>query len=544
MAFTCRASSALILLGVLCVSGAELETAPEADSISAADLRRDVFVLASDEMGGRLVGTDGNRKAAEFIAGRFKEHGLRAVAVDGSYRQRFDLVIPRIGTDNALAVTIENQADGYALGSDFYPERFSGMGRAAGSVVFVGFGISAPALAHDDYGDTDLSGRIVMVLDHEPDEWDANSVFDGREYTEHARGVRKVLEAQRRGAAAVLMVADVHNHSTSSSLENGMSDTWPRQPPRVPRYELGAWVNEVHIPVFRVSIALAERVLTDGGEPLDTVTRKADAAGGMVPIERPDVVVEVTGAVLRERVQENNVIGLVEGSDPALRHEWIILSAHYDHEGTTSRGIFNGADDDASGIAGLLEISEAYLLAARDGQRPKRSILFAAWNAEERGMLGSWAYAEQPLAPLNQTVAVINMDMIGRSEEVPEDGGIRFRGLEPQTAESNADAVNLLGYSYSDDLRRAAEGANVDTDLQLRFRYDNSGSNLLRRSDHWPFLVSGVPALFVHTGLHPDYHTPRDRPDTLDYEKMARIVRLVHQLSWNLAQDPARPAFN
>ena len=133
--------------------------------------------------------------------------------------------------------------------------------------------------------------------------------------------------------------------------------------------------------------------------------------------------------------------------------------------------------------------------------------------------------------------------LILRDEEIPAGGGPRFRGLAPQTAESNRNAVNILGYSRSPDLRRAAEGANNTTGLELKFRYDDNSSNLLRRSDHWPFLYRGVPAIFIHTGLHPDYHTERDRPDTLNYAKMARIVRMVHQLSWNLAQNSGRPTF-
>ena len=148
------------------------------------------------------------------------------------------------------------------------------------------------------------------------------------------------------------------------------------------------------------------------------------------------------------------------------------------------------------------------------------------------------------LAPLENTVAVINMDMIGRNEEVPTGGGRRFNGLKPQTAESNRNAVNILGYSYSSDLQKATEIANNAAGLDLRFRYDNNRSNLLRRSDHWPFLFHSVPAIFVHTGLHPDYHTERDRPETLDYDKMSRVVRLVFQLSWNLAQEDSRPALD
>jgi Zn-dependent M28 family amino/carboxypeptidase len=136
---------------------------------------------------------------------------------------------------------------------------------------------------------------------------------------------------------------------------------------------------------------------------------------------------------------------------------------------------------------------------------------------------------------------MLNMDMIGRSEEVPEGGGARFRGLAVQTAASNANAVNIIGTSFSPDMRTAVTAANRNFDLQLRFRYDNNPSNLLRRSDHWVFLNHGIPGLWFHTGLHPDYHTIYDRPEKIDYPKMERIARLVHQLSWNLSQDGKRP---
>ena len=133
------------------------------------------------------------------------------------------------------------------------------------------------------------------------------------------------------------------------------------------------------------------------------------------------------------------------------------------------------------------------------------------------------------------------MDMVGRNEEVPE-GGRRFRGLEVQTAQSNANAINVLGYTYTPDLATAVQSANRDHGLELKFRYDNNISQLLRRSDHWPFLQMGVPAVWLHTGLHPDYHRTGDRPERIEYEKMARIARMVHQASWNLAQQDGRPA--
>jgi Zn-dependent M28 family amino/carboxypeptidase len=172
-------------------------------------------------------------------------------------------------------------------------------------------------------------------------------------------------------------------------------------------------------------------------------------------------------------------------------------------------------------------------------------VLFASFNSEERGLLGSWAFVENPPArvPLKDVVAVLNMDMIGRDEEVPESAGPKFRGLPPQTAESNRDAFTLLGSSRSRDLTAAIEKSNAagGYGLKIKTGMDNNISNLLRRSDHWPFLQQGIPAVWFHTGLHPDYHTAGDRPEKIRYDKMERIARLVHQASWDLANAESRP---
>lgn len=513
-------------------------------SITAADLQRDVAFLASDAMAGRLTATPENEAAARYIEQQFERHGLRAVGPDGSYRHRIDLAVAAQEAGNALQTHIGGQTASGVLAQDFIPAPFSAAGSAAGPVVFAGFGITAAALEHDDYRRADMRGKVALVLDHEPGESDPQSRFAGIVRSEHGRALRKALEAQRRGAVAVAIAPDVHNHERWWTIPSLASRMWPGSPPRVPPYQLAAWLDQVRIPVVRISAELAERLAAAAGRTLQDLGAHAEAAGGAEAVALPGVTLEVTTAVRREITPVDNVVGLIEGADAALRDEWIILCAHYDHEGTNAERIFNGADDDASGVAGLLEIAEAYAVAARAGERPRRSILLAAWTAEEQGLLGAWGYTEQPLAPLEDTAAVINMDMIGRSEEVPEDGGFRFAGLEPQTAESNRNAVNLIGSTYSGDLRAAAATANRGAGLDLRFRYDNNRSNLLRRSDHWPFLFHSIPALFVHTGLHPDYHTERDRPDTLDYAKMARVVQLVYSLSWKLAQDGPRPAFN
>ena len=247
----------------------------------------------------------------------------------------------------------------------------------------------------------------------------------------------------------------------------------------------------------------------------------------------------------RKFIDDRNVVAMIEGSDPALRDEVVIVCAHYDHDGTNGQNVLNGADDDGSGTIGVIEIAEAYALAAAKGIRPKRSVLFAAWNSEERGLFGAWAYTQKPILPLAKTVAVLNMDMIGRNEEVPEGGGGgRFRGLDVQTAESNNNAVNIIGTTRSASLKQVIEQANAGIGLTLRLRYDNNISQLMRRSDHWPFLNMGVPAVWVHTGLHPDYHTANDDADRINYPKMEKIGRMVYQASWDLANGAGRPSLD
>ena len=306
---------------------------------------------------------------------------------------------------------------------------------------------------------------------------------------------------------------------------------------------MASWADRVRIPVGQVSPALAEILVRGTGRPLADLSKAAETARGFQAIPLDGVEATLTTAVNRHIVPDRNVLGYIEGADPKLKDEVVIVSAHYDHEGADGATIFNGADDDGSGTVALLEIADAYAMAAAANQRPRRSVLFACWGSEERGpLLGAWAYTETPTFPLERTVAVLNMDMVGRNEEVPVGGGPRFNGLEVQTAESNRNAVNLLGYSRHPELSAVVERVNKAAyGLELKMRYDNNSSNLLRRSDQWPFLQNGVPALWFHTGLHPDYHTQYDRPERINYEKMERIARLVHQASWVLANQDTRP---
>jgi hypothetical protein len=535
-----------LVLGLLLSAAAFAQNkAPAIETIRKDELKADLYFLASDAMRGRLTGTPEYALAAEWIAARYARLGLQPVGPGGSFYHRFDLVLSRLAEGNRLIVS--NSPDSRLVarqGEDFYPLIFSADAEARGRVFFRGFGISAPDLNWDDYsGRSSVKGSIVMILDGEPAPDDPRSEFDGLVTSEHANSLRKTLVAQAQGASAVLFVnARVRAEDRATrSFASTARTYWPAKPPHLERYTLATYASLIRIPVFQISPAIAAQIL---GRELGPLLEEAGKGAARASCES-EVTIDIAASLQRTIIPDRSVIAKLEGADPLLKSEAVIISAHYDHNGADGAQIFNGADDNASGAAAVLDIAEAYITAAQQGRRPRRTILFAIWGSEERccgPLLGSWAWVEHPLWPLDKTAAVLNMDMIGRSEEVPEGGGQRFNGLKPQTAASNANSVHVMGYSFSPELAAVLRQANREFDLTLRMDYDNNGSNLLRRSDQWPFLQRGVPAVFLHTGLHPDYHTTSDRPERIDYTKIERIARLVYQASWDLAQNESRPA--
>ena len=530
----CKLAAAVLLTG--CADTG----APFNSSITESSLSDDLYFLASPEMRGRLVGSPEIATASEWIADRFGTLGLEPAGDDGSYYQDFDLAWFSLDTPNFLRVTGAGGAR--QPGDGWTPTNFSASTSAAGPVAFAGFGIVEPRLNYDDYRDQDVRGKFVLVLEREPGVTDPSSPFDGVVTAEASRTWRKALFAQERGAIGILFVRDVHNRPEIEDWQQAHASSWPEEPRRVERFLLGAWVEDITIPAAQISVELAEVLVSGSGSTLEELSMASEESGeGLGIIALPGAEASLTVNVERHTITGRNVLAMVEGSDPDLRDEVVIIGAHHDHDGTDGETIFPGADDDGSGTVGVMGVAGAYARAIEAGERPRRSVIFAVWDAEERGLLGAWYYTLRPLFPLQSTVAKLNLDMIGRHQEVPEDGAGRFRGLEVQSAESNSNATNILGYSRTPDLAGQIEAANT-FGLELKMRYDNNESNLLRRSDHWPFLQNGVPAVWFHTGLHPDYHRAGDTPDRIEYEKMTRIVRLVHQTSWNVAQGDTKPS--
>jgi peptidase M28-like protein len=551
--------AATVILGATFALGAcgRGDDAPFVRSIDEADLRADLFALAHDSMGGRLVGTPEVEGASDWIRDRFESLGLEPAGDDGTFDQRFSLVWFSLGSGDRL--TVRGAGGARRAGNGWTPSNAGAAASAGGDVVFAGFGIVEPRLDYDDYRGESVRGKIVLVLEGEPGAADPASAFDGVVTSEASRSWRKVLAAQERGAAGVLFVRDVRSRPGPIDWPASHAALWPVDARRIERFTLGAWIEQIDIPAAQISTELAEALLSGTEKSLAELAEEADASvNGLGLAALPGARADLNTSVKRNVTPARNILAMVEGSDPALQNEVVIIGAHHDHngfgpytnsDGSTADAVFNGADDDGSGTVGVLAVAEAYARAVESGNGPRRSVIFAIWDAEERGLLGAWYYTTRPLFALQRTVANLNLDMIGRHEEVPLDGGRRFRGLEVQSAESNANAINILGYSRTPDLAATVAVANtslaasgaIASELTLRSRYDNNASNLLRRSDHWPFLQNDVPAVWFHTGLHPDYHTPRDDAERIEYEKMTRIVRLVHQTSWDLANADGRP---
>ncbi len=449
---------------VICAVGLVLATvslpaqqrAPQNESIRQDELRADLFYLSGDALRGRLTDTVENLAAGDYIRSRFERAGLKPAAPGNSYFQNYTLMTATLGEGNALEVSGASGTRRLTHGQEFYPQRFSATGTARAEVVFAGFGITAPRLGYDDYAG-DVAGKIVLVLDHEPGERDPKSPFEGVVTAEPSTAWRKALAAQEKGAVGILFVSDVHNHPGPVNFDQATRGVWPAQAPHLKTYTLTAWSDRLQIPAAQISPALAATLVAGSGKALADLAASAETARGLAAVPLRSTVT-LTTSVVRHTVPDRNVVALIEGSDPKLKDEWVIVSAHFDHNGADGTQIFNGADDNGSGTVALLEIADAYALAAQQGRRPRRSVLFAAWNSEERGLLGAWAYTEQPLAPLSTIAAVLNMDMIGRNEEIQVGGGPRFNGFEVQTAESNANTVNVMGFTRAPDVAKAMDG--------------------------------------------------------------------------------------
>ena len=471
-----------------------------------------VKFLASEDLEGRGNGSRGLESAAEYIAAQFREAGLEPGGDAGTFFQRFEMTTGMsVEPGNSVTLHSGRSAVRFDVGRDYEIVSTSGNQTSAAEtlpVVFAGYGISAPALHYDDYTGIDAAGKAVLVFTHEPQENDPRSAFEGQTNTVHSTMMRKVEVARKNGAKAILVVDDTNHRPASDRFRR-----WLREPQ----------AEDYGIPVFFLSRDLVQRAL---GTRLNLETTSAGIDRDFSPKSRllSDVTVNALDRTTRVRRPVRNVIGTLKGSDPTLQSEVIVVGAHYDHLGRSGRfsmsqnttgQIHHGADDNASGTAAIIEMAKAAVEARKEF---RRSIVFMTFAGEEHGLLGSSHYVNHPTVPLDRTIAMINLDMVGRAG-----GRIMVDGL--------ANSPSVEG-----DLT-AAESASS---LKLRALRGGPGAGA---SDDATFLLRRIPSINFFSGFHSDYHRPGDTWDKIDAAGGAGVADLALALVRQLANRAERPPF-
>lgn len=494
-----------------------------AKQISPKYTKKHLSVLASDEFEGRETGKAGADKAANYIAAEFKKLGLSA-PVNGSYFQEVSLVQ---GSVEAKSFVVNNMPLTY--GKHFY---FSGSPASktinTTEIVFIGYGIDSEN--YSDLKAADIAGKLVMVINKgEPMKNGISAITKTAETSDWTRVRNKRIQyIQSKKPLAILAVspdvADILEKNgaviTSASGRLSLKSDKPT-------------TGNISAPVINISPAVANQFLKTAGKTYEILKETIDDQ--LIPQTQSLTtnVRAVFGQLIKD-VKSSNVLGFIEGTD--LKEEVLVISAHYDHIGLTTSGtdkVNNGADDDGSGTTAVMSLARAYARAKKAGKGPRRSILFLAVTGEEKGLLGSEWYSEHPVFPLQNTVADLNIDMIGRI-------GTDYKG--------KADSANycyLIGSDkLSTDLHKISENANaIYTKMKIDYKFNdpNDPERIYYRSDHYNFAKHGIPIIFYFNGVHEDYHKPSDEVSKINFPLLAKRAQLVYYTSWELANRDKRP---
>ncbi len=502
--------------------------------------------LAADALEGRETGTPGAALAANWVAYRFRRLGLQPVGP--SFLQSFPAEPIHLDAERCAFSfpSPEGKTLRFSPGPDLQAHPGAPPGTAQGPLVFAGYGISAPEYDYDDLDGLDLQGAIALVFRWEPRAGDAEARFAGLTLTEHARLAHKVAELTQRGARAVLVASPPgwtqHEEAPGKLWWPADSQLFHQVMPLIRAQADPLDLAKTNFSPTDVSNQFFSVLQAQG--PLQSsvpvvflgqdLLRSLFAAVGQDPtawVQEVDMAGAGNGFPLGIQAElqvhwqaprrlGRNVVALLPGSDPAVANEIVLVSAHYDHVGQSTAGeIWNGADDNASGIAGLLAIAESL---AQDP--PRRPVLFLATDAEELGLLGAAHFlagklgAASNLDKVVRPCAALNLDMIGRSRN----GEIQILG-----SHSSPEFARIL--------ETALEGLGLHPDLE--------NEEFFERSDQAVFYRAGIPVLFLNTGEHPDYHTPQDTADRLHYSAMSAITVLARRLTQQLANAAAPPPF-
>jgi hypothetical protein len=496
------------------------------DGITAAQLRNYLEFIASDELEGRDTPSRGLDIAAMYIADHLKQWGIKPAGDNGTYFQRFPLKRNKI---DAFNTRFELNGQNFVYGEDFLSS-YTPANVSGSQIVYASHGWVIKGKNINPYQGIDVKDKIVVVT---------NSLPKGVTFADLQQGkpgedwMSPPMYAQANGAKAVIAFG------TFGNLANWQGSKWTQT--EKGGLEFGKPQVQITVPTItvtpRVIAALFAGEKTGGGN----IYTKAVMQDYVEPFElKPTKKVSLSVAVKSEETHSQNVVGVLEGSDPVLKNEYVAIGAHYDHVGMNPFApgddkIWNGADDDGSGTVSVLSIAEAF---AKSAQRPKRSILFIWHAGEEKGLWGSQYFTDNPTVPIGSIITELNIDMIGRAQQ-PGDENPANKAL-PKLGE-----VFVIGSRMmSTELGDLSEATNKSfLNLAYNYKYDdpNDPEQFFYRSDHFNYARKGVPIIFYMDGSHADYHQPSDSIEKIDFANMEKIARTIFATGWELANRPVRP---
>ena len=510
------AGSAVALSGICALLTGPLTAADNNNAAVVERVGGDIQYLASEELQGRAPGSDGLQKAADYMRDAFKEAGLTSGVEDGSFYQPFQVSLEtRLVKEQTVLVL--HGPDGktlkLALGKDYQALAIGGSGKAKAEIVFAGYGISAPDLKYDDFKEADVAGKVLLVIRREPQQGNEKSAFDGKNTTPFSYIRTKVRQAREQKAAAVLFVNDPH--TTKGKKDELVPATG---------FGSGKGLPFAHLTQKLVNELLAVTpVMADDDTELKTVEaieKQIDEHYQPLTQALAGWSAEFDFPFEEIRADVANVIGVIEGEGP-LANETVLIGAHYDHLGygpfgsrrPNPKALHPGADDNATGTAAVVELARRF--ATRD-KKPARRMVFMGFSAEERGLIGSNHYVNAPIFPLQDTVAMINFDMIGRLRK---------------------DKLIINGGRSGKEFPALLDQANKNEALQL----DKGGT--LMGGDHFGFYQKGIPAVHFFTGLTPDYHTPDDKFENINVPGVVKTIDFCEQFLNAVVAMPTRAEY-
>ena len=500
--FTCLLLGGLLAAGTL-----------RGDEACQARLKRDVTFLASDECEGRGVGTKGLDKAADYIVAQFTEAGLKPGGAKGTYFQPFTMArgAAQEGEASLVLQGPLGQKITLTAGKDFHVMGMSGSGKVSAPVVFAGYGAMARDVGYADYDGIDVKGKVVLVIRRTPRWGNKDAPFDGTRQTYHAELENKLALAAIHGAAAVIMINDA-SEPNDTLMSFKLTAT------------AGAATN---LPFVQMHRGQADEMLQSGlGLTLQAIEQQInrELKPHSAPLAGWKATLEVN--VTRNSSPVKNVIGIVPGGGP-LAEEILVIGSHYDHLGyggagsrePKSKAIHHGADDNGSGTTAMMELARRF---AAQKDRQGRKLIFMAFSAEESGLIGSRFYCRrEPLFPLKDTVAMVNLDMVGRLRTDQKTGKEKLLIEGSGTAKSFDQMLEKLNPGF-----------------QLSKKAGGNGP-----SDHDSFYNQSIPVVFLWTGLHDDYHKPSDTADKINVAGMDKIVDYAEKIITQLSTDLKRPEY-